>query len=168
MTVTASPTLREEPRPDIGLRDSARPAWRALVAALVELDRLGIRTPCAEDPAAFLGDDFDLRQQAAKRCGLCPVRAECGTFASANRETVGVWAGRDRTWGAGAELERRRSKRPYRRRRSPIRGEDEHTFTTNTGKSTTYRSADSEGSERVPAGQRAEEHDVQHRRGGLR
>lgn len=107
MTIAAGPTLREGPRPDIGLRASARRAWRALVAALVELDSLGVRTPCDEDPVAFLGDDFDQRAQAAKRCGLCPIRSECGDFADKQRVTHGVWGGRDRTRGAGVERARR-------------------------------------------------------------
>lgn len=117
----------------VGLRDAATSAWRALVAALIHLDALGIRTPCDEDPAAFLGEDVELRRQAAKSCGLCPIRRQCGAFAEANRETVGVWAGKDRTWGAAAELERRKQ-----RAEPPASGagtgEDEHAFTTVTGK----------------------------------
>lgn len=113
----------------VGLRDDARPAWRALVAALVDLDKLGVRTPCDENSTSFLGDDLDVRLQAAKRCGLCPIRLQCGTFADANRERVGVWGGRDRTWGAVAQLERReRAERLRRGGPDTATGEDEHAF----------------------------------------
>lgn len=99
----------------IGLRPAAVPAWRALIAALVELDRRGIRTPCSQNPAAFVGADFDRRHAAAKECGACPVRRLCGGFADANRERAHVWGGRDRTWGAKrAASDRLKRQRPVK------------------------------------------------------
>lgn len=94
----------------VGLRESARPTWLKLVAALDELAGLGIRTPCDEDPATWTSDDVGVRLLAAKACGPCPVRTRCAAFADANRERAHVWGGRDRTWGSLTELARRRSR----------------------------------------------------------
>jgi len=119
-----------------GIRPEARAAWRALVAVLVELDTMGVRTPCDQDPSAFVDDDAEVRRQAAKLCSLCPIRSQCGGFAAANRETVGVWAGKDRTWGAGVELANRGGRTSQATPHRPThaqRPEDEPTFTDTTG-----------------------------------
>ena len=117
MTITAPEQGARSYR--LGLRIEALPAWRALVNELIQLDSLGIRTPCDQDPSAFTGDDLDRRQAAAKACGLCPVRQRCADFADANHEHLGVWGGRDRTWGAAAELVRRTSQNGEPERATP-------------------------------------------------
>lgn len=77
-----------------GIRPSALPSWRRLHDALADADR---PAPCSANPDAWWSDDDELAELAVNLCGCCPVLAECGQFATANRETAGIWAGRSRT-----------------------------------------------------------------------
>ncbi len=77
-----------------GIKASALPFWRRLHAALADADR---PAPCSSLPDAWWSDDDEMAEAAVNLCGRCPVLAECGQFASVNKETAGIWAGRDRT-----------------------------------------------------------------------
>jgi WhiB family redox-sensing transcriptional regulator len=72
------------------------------------------RGPCRSDPDLFFSSDPDDIAQAQRICASCPVRAECASFAEANGEMFGVWAGVDRS----ALSRRRPSPRRTRRRRA--------------------------------------------------
>lgn len=76
----------------IGVRPSAAAAWTDLQAALIDAV-----VPCTADPESWTGEDPDDRETAARACLGCPARWPCELFATANRETHGVWAGVDRT-----------------------------------------------------------------------
>lgn len=75
---------------------SALPAWQRLQAAL----RAAKTVPCA-DRDEWTSADPEVREWAAWHCAGCDVIAECAAFASANRETAGVWGGVDRTGRVG-------------------------------------------------------------------
>lgn len=76
-----------------------RPADRALTAALVKAAAQGIRPRCGDwrDNNPWLSDDARLRLIAARWCGDCPLIVECGAAAKENKESFGVWGGKDRT-----------------------------------------------------------------------
>lgn len=67
----------------------ALPAWRELAAALAR-----VRTPCQAAPDDWFGGDVEA---AVEACQSCPARVPCDRYATAAREGVGVWGGRDRT-----------------------------------------------------------------------
>lgn len=77
-----------------GIRPSAAADWLRLHQALADADR---PAPCISLPDAWWSNDDELTEQAAHLCGRCPVLAQCDAFATANRETAGIWGGRDRT-----------------------------------------------------------------------
>lgn len=83
----------------LGIRPAALPALRALLAAIGESGP----TPCMANPDAWTGDvEPDMTEAAVELCvGWCPVLTQCGNFATANRETAGIWAGKDRTPRSG-------------------------------------------------------------------
>ena len=86
-------------RVTVTIRRDALPAWHALQRAL----RAAAPVPCTtDDPAAWTSGSAVTRAAAARRCHGCPVAAECGRFAEANREHHGVWAGVDRETGTEA------------------------------------------------------------------
>jgi len=76
-----------------GIRPSAAADWLRLHQALADADR---PAPCTSLPDVWWSDDPELLEQAANLCGRCPVLAECDAFATANKETAGVWGGRSR------------------------------------------------------------------------
>jgi hypothetical protein len=52
--------------------------------------------PCQEtDPEAWFSDksDVGVSRWAKEMCDSCPVIAECGAFAVANKEQFGIWGG---------------------------------------------------------------------------
>ena len=55
------------------------------------------RTPCQEDPEAWVGDDAKLRAQAAIECLTCPMLKVCAAAAFNETPEFGVWAGVDYT-----------------------------------------------------------------------
>lgn len=75
---------------------AARAARVVLDLALDDLALDGVLTPCQLDPAPFVSDEREQRQQAAPRCAACPVREPCGVYAEAASEPLFVWAGIDR------------------------------------------------------------------------
>ncbi|MBN9610998.1 MAG: hypothetical protein BGO26_16680 [Actinobacteria bacterium 69-20] len=79
----------------IAIRADAMDAWTELQRALTDAGPV----PCLADPAAWTSDAAEVRAYAARACRRCPVLAECATFAEANREPFGVWAGLDRANG---------------------------------------------------------------------
>jgi hypothetical protein len=78
--------------------------------ALVRAANRGERTPCSDVSIRdmWVSEDQRQRQLAAHRCveWQCPVLTECGLAAIANRETYGVWGGRDYTQRPGKKLQR--------------------------------------------------------------
>jgi hypothetical protein len=56
-----------------------------------------MRTPCQEAPEAWVGDDRDLRAQAARDCIGCHRFDDCRNDAEANPPASGVMAGVDYT-----------------------------------------------------------------------
>lgn len=78
----------------LGIRASALPAWRELHDALMALPR---PTVCASDPESFTDPDPDDLAYTTALCTGCRVFALCDAFATANKESAGIWAGRDRT-----------------------------------------------------------------------
>lgn len=66
----------------------------ALTQALVEMADRKERPPCSEEPDLWISDSTSDRAQAARRCGPCPIKAECAAAAEANQE-VFVWGGID-------------------------------------------------------------------------
>jgi hypothetical protein len=87
------------PRSSRARTATARDASARLTAALVNLARRGLRTPCSQPETHhyWLSDSGAERKLAAQWCRPCPVRAECGQAAEAHDERWGVWAGVDRT-----------------------------------------------------------------------
>lgn len=78
-----------------GVKASALPAWERLQQALGRLDR---PTVCRTDPDRWADPgDAETAEYAANLCRRCPVIEECSTFATANQEISGIWAGIDRT-----------------------------------------------------------------------
>jgi hypothetical protein len=71
----------------------------ALTRALLNLKARGLRAHCQDSDVGgwWLSEDEDERARAARRCGGCPVFAECGEAARVRNERFGVWGGRDRT-----------------------------------------------------------------------
>ena len=96
LTITAHPTLSATVETERSWRLSAEAteAWMALTFAL---ERHPNVVPCEQSGELWFGDTTQ-RLLAADLCGLCPVRAACGTYADAARESDGVWAGRDRDY----------------------------------------------------------------------
>ncbi len=82
------------PSGTLGIRPAAVPSWLALHGALLALPG---PTPCAADPDSFTDPRPEDVDYTANMCRRCPVLAECGQFATANKESAGIWAGRDRT-----------------------------------------------------------------------
>jgi len=78
--------------PKLVIPANAVPAWRALSAALRDVE-----PPCADDPELWCSYDADEREAACHRCQPCPALAACGRYADAAQESLGVWAGHDRT-----------------------------------------------------------------------
>lgn len=91
-----------DPRPDqcnvtgtLGINPAARTSWQALQQALLDLDR---PTPCRADPDAWTDPrDPEAAEMAGSLCTGCPVSELCDSFANANHERAGIWAGRSRT-----------------------------------------------------------------------
>lgn len=77
----------------LGIRPSAVGAWQALQLTLLDLDR---PTPCRSDPDSFTDPRPEDVDYTANLCLRCPAIEQCGQFATANRETAGIWAGRSR------------------------------------------------------------------------
>lgn len=75
----------------LGVRPSAVPAWLALHGALMALPS---PTPCAADPDSFTDPRPEDVDYLTGLCTGCPVLAECGQFASVNRESSAIWGGR--------------------------------------------------------------------------
>lgn len=92
---------------NFGIRPSAVGAWQALQRALLDLDR---PTPCRADPDAWCDPQPEDVDYTANLCRRCPVLAECDQFASVNRESSGIWAGRDRTPTRGRSAAQREDK----------------------------------------------------------
>lgn len=91
----------------LGIREAALPAWLALHGALVALHR---PVSCRASPDAWTDPRPADVANTANLCLRCPVFALCNRFATANRETAGIWAGRSR------EPKRRRPAAPRHRR----------------------------------------------------
>jgi hypothetical protein len=64
--------------------------------ALRGLADVGRSTPCQSDPASWFADQAHRRAEAARACAWCPALQPCATYAAANNERHGVWAGVDR------------------------------------------------------------------------
>lgn len=77
----------------IGIRLAAVPAWLDLQYALMALPS---PTPCAVDPDAWCNPQPEDVAYLTGLCNGCPVLALCDAFATTNRETAGIWAGRSR------------------------------------------------------------------------
>lgn len=79
----------------LGIRPAAIPAWLELHRAIAAAGP----TPCSANPDSWTDyRDEETTAAAADLCqGWCPVLALCHAFATTNRETSGVWAGRNRT-----------------------------------------------------------------------
>ncbi len=77
-----------------GIRAAAVPSWLALHFALLALPS---PTPCAADPDSFTDPRPDDVAYLTGLCTGCPVLAECNAFATANKESAGIWAGKERT-----------------------------------------------------------------------
>lgn len=58
-------------------------------------------TPCQDAPEAWVGDSWDLRQEAIKDCMGCWRLDACRKDAEADPPTHGVWAGVDYTKNRG-------------------------------------------------------------------
>lgn len=56
-----------------------------------------MRTPCQEAPEAWVGDDQDLRAEAAEECLSCEFFVACQRAAESVKPKFGVWAGVDYT-----------------------------------------------------------------------
>ena len=56
-----------------------------------------MRTPCQEAPEAWVGNDPNLRAEAASECDTCPLLEACRREAEAFQPVWGVWAGVDYT-----------------------------------------------------------------------
>ena len=63
------------------------------------IDRVG-KTPCMDCPEVFFPEDFPdkhTKQYAIRTakalCDICPVKAECFTYATEVSEGYGIWAG---------------------------------------------------------------------------
>lgn len=78
----------------LGIRPAALPAWLALHGALMALHH---PVPCRASPDAWTDPRPEDVAYTANLCRHCPVLAECGAFATVNREISGIWAGSDRT-----------------------------------------------------------------------
>lgn len=75
------------------VRPEAVTAWETLSRALT-----GYRPPCALHPDRWQSSDPNDVQAAASGCRHCQVLDECDKYATAARESVGVWAGVNRDW----------------------------------------------------------------------
>jgi hypothetical protein len=96
---------------------AAAAASDRLTKALGDLAHQGIFPHCG-DPSTgwmWLSDDADDRARAVKWCRGCPIFAECGEAASAQRERWGVWAGEDRTRQPGKVGRPRKPNRRHRK-----------------------------------------------------
>ena len=78
---------------NFGIRAAAVRSWLSLHSALMDLPS---PTPCAADPDSFTDPRPEDVDYTAGLCDACPVLAECNAFATANKETAGIWAGRSR------------------------------------------------------------------------
>jgi len=76
-----------------GIRAAAVPSWLALHGALMDLPS---PTPCAADPDSFTDPRPEDVDYITGLCTGCPVLELCDAFATANKETAGIWAGRSR------------------------------------------------------------------------
>jgi Transcription factor WhiB len=74
-----------------------------LTRALVNLAAQGLRTHCSDAGTGglWLSEQESERREAARLCRGCPVLRPCLTAAKAQRETFGVWGGRDFTHRPG-------------------------------------------------------------------
>ena len=79
----------------LGIKPDAVPAWRTLSEALDKLADAGRPVACTKYAAAFFSDNADDREAASGLCSRCPIVALCASFAIANDERNGIWAGVD-------------------------------------------------------------------------
>lgn len=75
----------------VPIRAAARPAWRALQAALEDAGPTACR-----DRIEWISADAEERKYAVHHCVGCPVLRQCAAYAEAGREREGVWGGVDR------------------------------------------------------------------------
>jgi hypothetical protein len=69
----------------------------ALTIALLSAAANGLRAHCSDVATHhyWLSEFENERKLAMRACRGCPVFIECGAAAKANRETWGVWGGKD-------------------------------------------------------------------------
>lgn len=82
-------------------RTDVATAWLHLLDRVQALADENRATPCRIDPEPFTSDNHLDRAEAALACQPCPLRIQCGRYALANREPVGVWGGHDLTGRRG-------------------------------------------------------------------
>ena len=81
------------------------PDWRVLAACKGSWDLFFSRDPAPDaDLRVFAAAEKARAGEAVRICRYCPVTAECGEAAGAQRERWGIWAGEDRERGIPVTL----------------------------------------------------------------